>query len=337
MKKNMIFLSYRRDDSPGYVSKLEAELESVFGAGRVFRDAEDIAGGAQWKTVIDDSLRGSAALLLVIGPRWEQIWHERASDPVNYVALELERARELGVPVIPVTLDGVQLSKDIDLGNIEWLRDKQTHDISDRQGRWSGDFARLVHLLESIDGIDRVVDPSSASNVTPAPEKKTSMPWKWLAIGMVLLVLGIAYLGTGEPQITGPNADTDAPATQRRAGAVETVAATTREAPVEIQREVQRETPPTPARAVPRVAGIWQGADGTIYHVSQTADGAIAIESPGYASGRAVLSPNRPRMFMVELFGVGRGEFALSTSGDKMMGYIVIDGQQEFDTLLRID
>ena len=47
MKK--IFLSYRRDDIPSYVARLEDALEQAFGENRVFRDVEDIAGGSAWK------------------------------------------------------------------------------------------------------------------------------------------------------------------------------------------------------------------------------------------------------------------------------------------------
>ena len=111
MKKNRIFLSYRRDDSPGYVSRLADELERVFGDGRVFRDATDIPGGAKWKYVINANLHSSAVLILIVGRRWEQIWHERINDDVNFGALELQRPHELDVPNIPVTLDGTQLSK----------------------------------------------------------------------------------------------------------------------------------------------------------------------------------------------------------------------------------
>ncbi len=156
-------MSYRRDDSPGYVSRLEDELERVFGVGRVFRDATDIPGGTKWKNVIDANLHNSAVLLLVIGPRWEKIWHERIDDEANHVALELQRAHELDVPIIPVTLDGTQLSKGLDLGSISFIYENQFHDISDRQGRWRGDFERLVSLLESVPGMG----PAHIGNAAP--------------------------------------------------------------------------------------------------------------------------------------------------------------------------
>ena len=195
VKKNRIFLSYRRDDSPGYVSRLEDELERVFGDGRVFHDATDIPGGTKWKNVIDANLHSSAVLILVIGPRWEQIWHERVDDEVNYVALELQRAHELDVPIIPVTLDGTQLSKGLDLGSISFIYENQFHDISDKQGRWRGDFERLVSLLESVPGMGPARTGSAESPQPSDTGGKSRI--KWLAAVAGLFIVAAVWLGMG--------------------------------------------------------------------------------------------------------------------------------------------
>lgn len=348
MQNKLIFLSYRRDDSPGYVSKLETELEQVFGEGRVFRDAQDIAGGAKWKDAIDDSLRASAALLLVIGPRWEQIWNDRRADPVNYVALELERARELGIPVIPVTLEGVTLSQDIDLGSIAWLMENQFHDISDRQGRWRGDFARLVRLLESLDGLQRTPPPNDAAAAKTEAASSSGSKGLWVTILAVVTLAAIAYLGFGETETTNPEAaqtvtsdPVDSPPAARDAPQRDTPQAPpiSRPAtnPMAGTTAPTRNAPAAPQQDVPEVTGTWMGRDGTLYYVSRAADGSWAIDSPGYASGRAELAPNRPRLFYIEMFGVGRGEFSVSAGDDKMMGYIIVNGQQEFDTMTRVE
>lgn len=147
MKKNKIFLSYRRDDIPGYVGRLEDELERAFGEEGIFRDVEDIAGGRSWKQVIDQNLKASAAFILVIGPRWGGIWEARKDDPVNYVALELEQAKAAGATIIPVSIGGAKLPRDLDLGAVSWLREKQVYDISDKQGRWNSDVKGLIRLL----------------------------------------------------------------------------------------------------------------------------------------------------------------------------------------------
>ncbi|MEM9057526.1 MAG: toll/interleukin-1 receptor domain-containing protein [Pseudomonadota bacterium] len=318
MKRDKIFLSYRRDDSPGYVSRLEDELERTFGKGRVFRDATDIPGGTQWKNVIDANLHASAALILFIGPRWETIWRERAGDQVNYVELELLRARELGVPIIPLTLDGTTLSPELDLGSVSFLRDSQFHDISDRQGRWRGDFGRLVRLLEQINGIG-----SARRAAPPAPEKKGGA---LKALGIVAAVV-VALLVT-----LGLLLDSDQDSNPQP------VAVEKREVQPAREPEVRNPEPePVEHVPVPDISGIWEGADGTTYYVQQYANGSFKVESPGYGSGEGTFIPNMPRKFEIVMYGIGRGEFAVSATGDRAMGWIIVGGQKEYDTLVRVE
>lgn len=341
-----IFLSYRRDDSPGYVSRLEEELERAFGEGRVFRDATDIPGGTKWKSVIDENLQGSAALILVIGPRWEQIWLERINDDVNYIVLELQRAHELGVPIIPVTLDGTQLSKGLDLGSINFIRENQFHDISDRQGRWRNDFNRLVSLLESVPGLG----PAHTSNTTfqsATSQSATSRQhadtdrksgFKWLAAVVGLLIVAGVWLGTSVG-IDEPGIDPNPHEPSDQSTVVQDNARTPPEGdanPGKLQDpEIVQRT--LPDEALPIISGTWQGEDGTVYLVQQYDDGTFSVDSPGYGSGEGRFFTDMPRKFEIEMFGIGRGEFSVSASGDRAMGWITIDGQQEYDTLIRVE
>ncbi|MEL7449258.1 MAG: toll/interleukin-1 receptor domain-containing protein [Pseudomonadota bacterium] len=329
MKRHKIFLSYRRDDSPGYVSRLEDELERAFGDDRVFRDATDIPGGTKWRNVIDANLHSAAVLILFIGPRWEEIWVERKDAEVNYVALELRRAKELDVPIIPLTLNGTELSNDLDLGDIAFIRDSQFHDISDRQGRWKGDFARLVSLLEGYEGIGKKKD-SRPPPSPPAPEKKSGGLGK--VVGAVAVVLLALFVWTGI--IMQP--DPDPPLILDSYGPEPAEPGndeTDRVVPVKPDPEPE----PPPAMIVPDISGTWQGADETIYFVIQYDDGTFDVESPGYGSGTGRFLPGMPNKFEIVMHGIGRGEFAVSTTGERATGWIVVDGQQEFDTLVRVD
>lgn len=209
MGQKIIFLSYRRGDSPGYVKSLEKELEAHYGPGSVFRDVKDIAGGAKWKQVIENNLQNATALLLIIGPRWDKIWRDRIDDEVNYVEYELNFAHNLGVPVIPVTLDGAYISDDTDLESVSWLRENQTYDMSDKQGRWENDFKGLIALLENIPDISKVKSKvktggfDANQKAAPFPQKQGGKVKTVLAtLGVVfiaLLLIGI-YFGDPEPQ-----------------------------------------------------------------------------------------------------------------------------------------
>ena len=331
-------MSYRRDDSPGYVSRLEDELERVFGAGRVFRDATDIPGGTQWKNVIDANLHSSAALLLIIGPRWEQIWHARMDDDVNYVALELQRAHELNVPIIPVTLDGTQLSKGLDLGSISFIYENQFHDISDRQGRWRGDFERLVSLLESVPGIGTA---RTGDTATAQPAKAGGKSGrKWLSAIAGMLIVAAVFFGMNaevDNPIAIPSQPVPSPALPDKTIFVQNDHSTDTAANASAGSQLPAETDQNSVAAdIPDINGTWVGRDGTMYFVQQNNDGTFAVESPGYASGQGRFFTNMPRKYEVEMFGVGRGEFSVSTTGDTAMGWIIIDGQQQFDTMTRV-
>ncbi|NND91519.1 MAG: toll/interleukin-1 receptor domain-containing protein [Granulosicoccus sp.] len=334
MEKRLIFLSYRRDDSPGYVSRLEHDLERVFGDGRVFRDATDIPGGTKWKEVIDTNLRSSAVLLLIIGPRWEQIWRERINDEVNYVALELQRAHELNVPIIPVSLDGTRLSTDLDLGGIHFIHENQFHDISDRQGRWRSDFEQLVSLLESIPGMGQARTTGTASSTSTDNGGRSGL--KWLAAVAGLVIIAAIWFGSGIG-VEAPATIADPLHPSGDLTVVQREPTTPPLADVNTAQTADVPSAATVTRALPDISGTWRGQDGTVYVVQQFDDGTFVVDSPGYGTGQGRFFADMPRKFEVEMVGIGRGEFSVSASDDKAMGWIIIDGQQEFDTLIRID
>lgn len=337
MKRDRIFISYRRDDAPGYVSRLESELERAFGDDRVFRDTEDIPGGAKWLSVIDTTLQASAVLLLVIGPRWEEIWKARTHDTVNHVSLELNRARELGVPVIPITLDGVRLSKSLDLGEMDWVLEHQTHDISDRQGRWSGDFDRLLRVLEEIRGIGVAKHPAGRDT----PRTMSGQALKWIAAGALLVMVAASWMARGPDERI---ADDVAVAHHKQGVDAANDSAPPGPGASSATLDGGAASPPPvgepnrlpAAVSVPNINGTWQGRDGKIYYVRQGTDGTFTVESPGYASGRGEFFSNMPRKFAVDMNGVGRGEFSVSSGDQKAIGWIEVDGRQEFDTLVRV-
>ncbi|MFK7992817.1 MAG: toll/interleukin-1 receptor domain-containing protein [Granulosicoccus sp.] len=332
MRKNRIFLSYRRDDSPGYVSRLEEELERVFGKGRVFRDATDIPGGAKWKNVIDENLHSSAVLILVIGPRWEKIWLERINDEINYVALELLRAQELDVPIIPVTLDGTRLSKELDLGSIKFIYENQFHDISDKQGRWSNDVARLVSLLEVVPGIG-----SPVTHETDTPQAKSSgrfSGFKWIVAFVSLIVIaavafGLYTNGDEAVSINPPAQPIDPTTAVPGKDLIANPGSETSDPQITISAPTHPESD---------ISGTWQFEDGTIYIFQENNDGTYGVESAGNITGQARFMDKMPGKLEIELSGVGRGEFSGFNTG-RALGWFVYNGssQQDFGALVKLE
>ncbi len=331
MAKRKIFLSYRRDDVPGYVARLEDELEKAFGTDEVFRDVEDIRGGSDWRKAIERNLREAAALVLVIGRHWEDIWRRRQDDPVNYVELELERARELGVAVIPVFIEGARLSRDLDLGKIGWLRDKQFYEISDKQQRWDHDVSGLIDILRQVDGLQQ----QQAHDIDPAPAPRSrSTAIGGAIIASLLLVAGwwywpsagsgsspdqpVAAPAAGDREPPGGPTTVLADAGERAEPVAAVAAAKPRVAPAASVNEVQQEDP------VPGLSGRWVNKNKGIELMIRPLQGGrlqVTLAGKGTGSGRFV--KNMPGKFRFQIAGVGKGEFSVSNSDDSLIGWFV--------------
>jgi eukaryotic-like serine/threonine-protein kinase len=114
-----IFISYRRQDSAEVTKRLHGRLEGHFQPGSVFYDIDSIPPGVDFRKRLSGSVEQSDALLAVIGNSWlDAAFQEgpkqgqrRLDDPDDYVRIEIEAALSLGVPVIPVLVDGAFMPK----------------------------------------------------------------------------------------------------------------------------------------------------------------------------------------------------------------------------------
>jgi TIR domain len=67
VKRERIFISYRRADTAGHAGRLSADLTRLLGP-RAFMDVSSIAPGDEFERAIDEQLRSCGAVLAVIGP-----------------------------------------------------------------------------------------------------------------------------------------------------------------------------------------------------------------------------------------------------------------------------
>jgi hypothetical protein len=108
-----IFLSYRRDDAGVSASLLRMCLEQSLPGAQVFRDAESIGPGDNFRTRIEEAIKSSAVLLALIGPDWltaaDAAGHRRLFDPDDVLAGEIALALRLGLRVIPVLVQGAPM------------------------------------------------------------------------------------------------------------------------------------------------------------------------------------------------------------------------------------
>ena len=107
-----IFISYRREDSAAYAGRLCDHLNTLMGADRVFMDFEDIAPGQRFAQTIDDTMARCDTALIVIGPRWAEILHQRAQEQQpDYVCREIEGALARQITIVPVLVGGASMAQ----------------------------------------------------------------------------------------------------------------------------------------------------------------------------------------------------------------------------------
>jgi hypothetical protein len=110
---NAFFISYRRTDSQEVVGRIYDRLIAQFSKARVFRDLDNILPGNRFAEVLEDALKQSTAVLVVIGPAWTSVTdgrgNRRLDNPLDFVRREVETAIALGLPVIPVLVSNASL------------------------------------------------------------------------------------------------------------------------------------------------------------------------------------------------------------------------------------
>ena len=145
-----VFLSYRREDAGGHAGRLADALVQRLGARGVFHDVIAIAPGQDFMQVIDDGLDDCDAALAVIGPHWVTAstarGTSRLSEADDVVRMELARALERDVRVVPVLVGGARLPAATELPEaLRPLVQRQAVTLHDET--WHDDVNGLVRSL----------------------------------------------------------------------------------------------------------------------------------------------------------------------------------------------
>lgn len=156
-----VTLSYRREDSAGIARLIFERLTNRYGIESVFMDIDAIEFGADYRERIYDALRQTDYLLLLIGSRWLGPLTDgttRIKQPNDPVRMEVERALEIGLRVVPILLDRTPMPGADDLPEtLQKLTFLNAADVT--SGR---DFdAQMEHLIRFIDGTPAKTGPQS--------------------------------------------------------------------------------------------------------------------------------------------------------------------------------
>ena len=107
-----IFINYRRNDDPGFTQALYQRLEDDFASEDLFMDVEgQIKPGDDFVEVLSGRVSAADVMLVVIGPRWADLFAAYQGGRDDFVAIEIKAALDQGKRVIPVLVRGAELPR----------------------------------------------------------------------------------------------------------------------------------------------------------------------------------------------------------------------------------
>ena len=204
-----IFISYRREDSAGHTGRLFDSLRNHFGDENVFLDLSDIDSGQVFTDAIHQAIRSADVVLAIIGPEWltcARNGQRRLDDMSDLVRAEIATALALGVPVIPVLVNGTAPPPEPQLpAPLQPLARRDAHDITDE--RWTYDVDRLIAMMERLAG---------------SPGRRVRPRWVVAVLLVIAVAAGVATLVysrfRGSPAVASEPAVPVAPPAAQLAG-----------------------------------------------------------------------------------------------------------------------
>lgn len=145
-----IFINYRRADTRWAASRLYDGLSRQIGADQLFMDVDSIPPGADFVEYLNAYVDRSSAIVVLIGPHWLDLRDEsglrRIEDPDDFVNIEISRALERDVMVIPVLVDDARMPSEPDLPDgLKGLARRQAVRLDHET--YGQDMRRLMHAL----------------------------------------------------------------------------------------------------------------------------------------------------------------------------------------------
>lgn len=145
-----IFISYRRSDSQGTTGRIHDRLIPHF--DNVYIDVDSIGLGEDFFDSIEEKVKSSNFLLVVIGRNWLEASNEngrRLDNPDDVVRFEISTALRNSIRVIPIIVNGASMPGSTDLpDDISFLVRRNAFMI--RHESFHADSERLINAIRSI-------------------------------------------------------------------------------------------------------------------------------------------------------------------------------------------
>jgi tetratricopeptide (TPR) repeat protein len=163
-------------------------MGELFGADRVFMDVEDIAPGQNFAQALDRTMAACDAVLVVIGPRWMEIFRQRAQEgQQDYVRHEIEAALVRKIAVVPVLVGGASMGQLTGLPDaLAGLALLQAAEL--RDSTFAEDCARLARALPVKPGFE-----------DRRNQQRVALKKRWVIAGATAIVVIVAALLAAGP------------------------------------------------------------------------------------------------------------------------------------------
>src|SRR5262245_66581310 len=110
-----IFISYRREDSAYITGRIYESIAARFGKDHVFIDIASLRGGDDYRAQLEELVRSSTIMLVVIGKQWLDLTRQRSQDAHDFARVEVEVALSRHATVIPLLVQSATMPSESDL------------------------------------------------------------------------------------------------------------------------------------------------------------------------------------------------------------------------------
>jgi TPR repeat protein len=233
-----VFISYRREDTPGHAGRLYDRLKQEFGADNVFIDVDTLLPGDDFVDLIGETLGQCNLMIALIGPRWltaaDDHGRLRLDDQRDFVRIEILTALERRIRTVPVLVDRALMPQEQELPEaLRLLARRQAIELSDT--RWASDVGVLVEKIKrAVASPSAGERPPVSSTPTPVPSEipaASAVPaappnnpvhgeparpalrgnWGvWSGVSVLvagLIVVALLLMGPSREQVVGPGGD----------------------------------------------------------------------------------------------------------------------------------
>lgn len=140
-----IFISYRHEDSQSITDRIYEKLSRAFSKNLIFKDISSLYPGDMWAEKIDQMIKKSDYVLVIIGKQW--LDHKRLQNPEDWVRKEIETALKYSTPVIPVFVDNAPMPESYEIpSELKKLLDFQGTRVRNEPD-FQNDIAALIERL----------------------------------------------------------------------------------------------------------------------------------------------------------------------------------------------